>query len=483
VNVGIAFVTLKLPKERQVTPEQYEKYKKALAPELAKNYFQKELPPIEKFRPSEQDSIAVLRNEFNEAAFPGSRVILIDFSQAGFASAKRGGLNIEYSIRGPDWDMLGNLAETFMDEMTKSKVFVDMDTDYHKGMPEIQVIPDRKRALALNVDMKSLANTVGALVGGQKVAKFKDNGRRYDVRVRLLKGDRSRHEDIGNVYIRSTDGKLVRLSDVAQIISHPSLQSITRQNRERAVTMMANPAPGHSQAEAMAMVDKIAKEKLPEGYSIYFSGSSQAFTESFQSLLYALCLGIAVAYMVLASQFNSFIHPVTVLLALPFSLTGALVALHFAHQSLNIYSMIGLILLMGIVKKNSILLVDYTNQVRELGKPHDEALIEACPMRLRPILMTTVATIAGATPAALSLGPGGELLVPMSVSIIGGLIVSTLLTLFVVPAFYLIMEEIKVYLMGSKKKPVIEDEPEAVFADGVSEHLSSATSSTVGAAK
>src|SRR5258708_1404560 len=200
-----------------------------------------------------------------------------------------------------------------MEEVKKEKGFGDMDTDYQKGMAEIQVSPDRKRALALNVDMKALANTVGALVGGQKVAKFKDNGRRYDVRVRLLKGDRSRPEDIGNVYIRSTDGKLVRLSDVAQIISHPSLQSLTRQNRERAVTMMANPAPGHSQAEAMAMVESIAKEKLPEGYSIYFSGSSQAFTESFQSLLYALCLGIAVAYMVLASQFNSFIHPVTLL--------------------------------------------------------------------------------------------------------------------------------------------------------------------------
>jgi HAE1 family hydrophobic/amphiphilic exporter-1 len=166
------------------------------------------------------------------------------------------------------------------------------------------------------------------------------------------------------------------------------------------------------------------------------AGNSQLFADSFKSLGFVLLLGVFVAYMVLASQFDSWIHPVTVLMALPFSVTGALMALFVTHQSLNIYSMIGLILLMGIVKKNSILLVDFTSERRKHGLPLREALLEACPIRLRPILMTSCATIAGALPVAMARGTGSEIMVPMAVTIVGGVAVSTFLTLFVVPCFY-----------------------------------------------
>jgi HAE1 family hydrophobic/amphiphilic exporter-1 len=178
---------------------------------------------------------------------------------------------------------------------------------------------------------------------------------------------------------------------------------------------------------------------LPSGYHIVFSGSSQTFQESFDSLIFALVFGILVAYMVLATQFNSFVDPFTILMALPFSVTGAFVSLWAFNQSLNIYSMIGLILLMGIAKKNSILLVDFTNQVREEGKNTMDALIHACPIRLRPIVMTSVATIAGAVPAALSIGPGSETRIPMAITVIGGVIVSTVFTLYLVPCVYLVM--------------------------------------------
>jgi HAE1 family hydrophobic/amphiphilic exporter-1 len=216
----------------------------------------------------------------------------------------------------------------------------------------------------------------------------------------------------------------------------PTLHSITRKNRERAVTIYANPAPGHSQQEALKKVGEIAKQVLPEDYHVVFSGGSQAFKESNQSLVFALILGIFVAYMVLASQFNSFMHPFTVLLALPFSITGAFIALFITGNSLNLYSMIGLILLMGIVKKNSILLVDFTNVRRSQGMGVREALLEACPIRLRPILMTSVATIAAALPVALAIGAGSETIRPMAIAIIGGVAFSTLLTLFVVPCAY-----------------------------------------------
>jgi len=200
--------------------------------------------------------------------------------------------------------------------------------------------------------------------------------------------------------------------------------------------MFANIAPGKSQGEALDAVRTIAKKTLPEGYKVVLSGSAQTYTESFQSLYVVLLLGIFVAYMVLGTQFNSFIHPFTVLLALPFSVSGAFFALMLTGQTLNIYSVIGLILLMGIVKKNSILLVDFTNQQREEGMDIKDALLNACPLRLRPIIMTSFATIAAAVPPALALGPGAESRVPMAVVIIGGVFLSTLLTLFVVPCAY-----------------------------------------------
>jgi HAE1 family hydrophobic/amphiphilic exporter-1 len=216
----------------------------------------------------------------------------------------------------------------------------------------------------------------------------------------------------------------------------PSLLTISRYNRERAITVFANIAPGKSQSDAMDFCVQAAKEILPDGYHLVPSGSSQAFTESFQSLMVALILGIFVAYMVLGAQFNSFIHPFTVLLALPFSVTGAFIALWITGISLNIYSMIGLLLLMGIVKKNSILLVDFTNHRRLAGLGVREALLEACPLRLRPILMTSVACVAAAIPSALALGPGAETTRPMSVVVIGGVTLSTILTLVVVPCAY-----------------------------------------------
>lgn len=195
-------------------------------------------------------------------------------------------------------------------------------------------------------------------------------------------------------------------------------------------------APGQSQATAVEEARSIADSVLPEGYRAVFTGSTQASKETGSSLMFVFILGIVVAYMVLASQFNSYVHPFTVLLALPFSISGALIALWMGHQSINLYSMIGIILLMGIVKKNSILLVDFTNQVRAEGMEVRQALLEACPVRLRPILMTSLATVAAAIPPALAIGPGAEVRIPMSIAVIGGVIVSTFFTLFVVPCVY-----------------------------------------------
>lgn len=366
---------------------------------------------------------------------PGvEKAIVQDLSLAGF-SAQRG-FPVEFNLRGPNWDELGSLSEMLKKKMLDSGLMIDVDSDYLTGMPEVQIIPNREKADLHGVSMANIGTSIQALFGGLRVGKYTHDSKRYDVRVKLEDSERLLSKDIKKIWVRNNRGELVRLSDIVTVVEKPTLLSITRKNRERSISLFANVAPGKSQGEAVAYIEKMTKETLPEGYRAVFSGSSQTMKESTNSLLLALVLGIFVAYMVLASQFNSFLHPVLVLLALPFSITGAFIALKLTGLSLNMYSMIGILLLMGIVKKNSILLVDFTNEKRKLGLGVNEALLEACPIRLRPILMTSVATIAAAVPAAIGTGAGSETRMPMAVVIIGGVLVSTFLTLFVVPCAY-----------------------------------------------
>ena len=392
---------------------------------------------------TQQESIEGMRKALN--VFPGVKAVVVDPSRTGLSGGRRGS-PVSFCVRGPDWEKLGELNALFEERMLASGKLVDVDSNYRIGMPEIQVIPNRKKTLAHDVDVEALGETVRALVGGNKIAKFTHQGRRYDVRVRLLRNERLRPEDIGLIHVRNRSGESIRLSELVDLRIRPSLQSIFRTNRSRAVTLTANMAPGVPQAEALAEVQAIANEILPEGYDLAWTGSARSANETFGGLWFAFLGGVLVAYMVLASQFNSYLHPFTILLALPFSLTGGLLALYWGGQSINVFSAIALILLAGIVKKNSILLVEFTNQLRQEGRSVGEALREACPIRMRPILMTTVATIAGAVPGALALGPGGELRIPMSIAVIGGVLVSTVLTLFVVPCFYRIADEWREWL-------------------------------------
>jgi hydrophobe/amphiphile efflux-1 (HAE1) family protein len=426
VNSAVLFVTLKPRSERTVTQAQF---------------------------------MADMRKTLN--TIPSLRVTIQDLSQAGFTAQR--GFPVEFTVRGGDWSVLADSAAKIMDGMKASPLFVDVDTDYQLGMPEVQILPNRKLAADLGVSMQEIGDTLNALIGGVRAVKFKDKGKRYDVRVRLLADQRLRPEDIAPLFVRARDGQMVRLTDLVDVQVKPSLLSITRKNKSRAIGVFANVAAGKSQATALQEVQKIAKGVLPEGYEVVLSGSAQTFQESMQSLLFALLLGVIVSYMVLASQFNSFIHPVTVLMALPFSFTGAVLALFLTGKSLNIYSMIGIILLMGIVKKNSIILVDYTNQLRRAGRGREEALLEACPVRLRPILMTSLATIAGALPAAISFGPGAELRQPMALAVIGGVVVSTFLTLFAVPAAYHLFDA----WLGRRREAFEKSYAEAVAATGV----------------
>lgn len=406
-NAGMIFFTLKPKDDRSKNPKTGSKTTQA-------------------------DIMGYFRNEVGK--IPDVQIYVQDLSTRGLTS--RRGFPVEFTIRGPDWDKLVGYSKQIMADMKKDPLFRDVDTDYLEGMPEVQIVPNRAKAFARGVSVSTIARTINALVAGERVGKYTSAGRRYDVRVSLIKDERQRRADIEMMRVRNNRGELVRLMDVVDFVERPSLMTITRRDRERAISVFSNVGEGQSQAAAMAKAAVIGSKILPQGYRQVLSGTSQTFKESSSSILAAFWLGVLIAYMVLASQFNHVIHPFTVLLALPFSLSGAFIALWMGGFSLNMFSVIGLLLLMGIVKKNSIMLVEFTNQLRERGQSPQDALRQACPIRFRPILMTSVSTITAAIPPALALGPGSETSVPMSVAIIGGVFVSTILTLFVVPCAY-----------------------------------------------
>jgi multidrug efflux pump len=382
-----------------------------------------------------------LRKELN--SIPGLRAVVMDLSQQGF-SAKRG-FPIEFSVRGSDWEKLVATAEDVKRKLAQSGTMVDIDTDFLLGMPELRVEPDRARITDLGLSVDEVAQAVNVLVGGVRAGKFNSSGRRVDVRVRLLADQRARPESLGQLKLRARTGELVPLSMLIRQDERPAAQSITRLDRERAISVYGNVAPGSSQDKALAVVESLMKE-VPDGTRLVLGGSSLAFKESIQSLLFALGLGILIAYMVLAAQFNSLLHPLTVLTILPLSIAGAAFGLLWGGQSVNIFSMIGVLLLMGIAKKNSIILVDYANQKRAEGLEAGAAMLAAGPVRLRPIVMTSMATLMAAIPAALGLGEGSETRVPMAVAVIGGLVLSTALSLLVVPVFYVLGDAAKVRL-------------------------------------
>ncbi|MGZ5556194.1 MAG: efflux RND transporter permease subunit, partial [Candidatus Aminicenantales bacterium] len=396
---------------------------------------------------------ALIRRELN--AVPGIRAVIQDTSQQGFTAQR--GFPVEFSVRGSDWNQLVPLSQKVMSDLSASGAVVDLDSDYRVGMPELRVTPDRAVCADVGVSVDEVATTINALVGGIRVGKYSTGGRRLDVRLKLMAGQRSSPEDISRLRVRARNGELVPLSSLVVFEEKAALQAITRRDRERAISIYANVAPGRAQADALRVVEGLGKT-LPVGYRLVLGGSSMAFRESMSSLLFAMFLGIAIAYMILASQFNSFKDPVTIITILPLSIAGAAFALLIARQSLNIFSMIGLLLLMGIVKKNSIILVDYANAFREKGFGAKEAMEKAGPIRLRPILMTATATMMAAIPPALGIGSGSEIRMPMAIAVIGGLVLSTALSLIVVPAFYVTSDK-----LAKKKKTA--DVPEAQKAE------------------
>jgi hydrophobe/amphiphile efflux-1 (HAE1) family protein len=391
---------------------------------------------------SQQEFASWCRKTITETS-PEIAVSIQDLSMQGWSAGK--GYTAELLVTGPDWATLEDSVVKIRQALHASPKLADVDDNFLNGQPELRVIPDRVKSAEQGVNMDDLGNVIAATIGAYQFqgTYFHEGGHDNYIAMRVPTDQRKGPDSIKDIYVRNNRGEVLPTSDVADLKIVPSLQQIPRDMRQRAVFFYANPGPGVSQQECLDEAVRICKSILPQGYNIALTGSSQSNSNSLSQLLFVMILGIAVAYMVLGSQFNSFIHPIVVLLALPFSVTGAFFSLLITGQALSIYSMVGIILLMGLVKKNSIMLVDFTNQRRAEGMDVHEALLAACPIRLRPILMTSFATIAGAVPAALSLGPGAELRQPMSIAIIGGILFSTFLTLLVVPCAYSLMSNLE----------------------------------------
>ncbi len=383
-------------------------------------------------RPSQEDIVQQFRREFT--AVEGVEVFVRPSSGSVIGGGR--GFLIDVSVRGPGWEELRDYSANLVEAMRESGNYVDLRRDEIEGAPELRIYPDRGKATLYGVEVSQISQAMQVLFGGVPVALYSIGGQRFDVRVQAKPEDRAGPKDISKVLVRNAWGQLIPLNELVNLVDSEAPPSISREDRARAIGISANPAPGVSQEEALSRVGELAAEILPDGYYIAFSGASETFGESFDNLFYVLILGIILAYMVLASQFNSFMDPLIVLVALPFAGSGAFAALYLSGQSLNIYSFIGIILLAGLSTKNSILLVEFANQLRDRGLGKREAILEASPLRLRPILMTAFSTVSAALPGALNFGPGAETRIPMSMVIIGGMIVSTLFTLVVIPCFY-----------------------------------------------
>src|SRR5262249_10470194 len=321
---------------------------------------------------------------------------------------------------------------------------------------EVRIVPDKLKAAQLGIPIQRLAYTLNVAFGGVRNGRFTEGDKRYDVRLRYLEPQRDAAEKVPDVYVKADSGKLVPLRDVTRVETVSTLPVITRYNHLRKVEITANVAPGVSQGEAIARSYEIAEEVreemgLPPSYRIVPMGNAQAMKQTINSLWWALALGFVVAYMILGVQFNSFVHPFTVLMAVPFGVTGALATLYFAGDTLNLMSMIGMVLLAGPVKKNTMIVVDDTNQLGAQGMGIREAVLTAGPVRLRPIIMTSLATIASAVPLALGFGPGAETRAPLARSIIGGIFLSTLITLVIVPVLYLLVDRFGVWVRGTTR--------------------------------
>jgi hydrophobic/amphiphilic exporter-1 (mainly G- bacteria), HAE1 family len=355
------------------------------------------------------------------------------------------GADVALALSGPDLEQLRVYADTITREMAASGLFKDTKSSYEPGKPEVQVSIKRGRAADLGISVRDIAASVGATMGGIDVASYEEFGNRYDIRLRYDESFRDQISKFDLIQLRAADGALIDFRNVAEVGVTSGPAQIDRYNRARKIELSGNAPPGYQSGDLMEKMDEIIKGlDMASGYEATYLGSSEQINEIADAMLFAVMLSLVTLYMILASQFNSFTQPIVIMLTAPLSFAGAFTLLALTNSALSVTTQIALVALMGLVMKNGILLVDYANQAVERGLSAKEAMLEAANLRLRPVLMTAFSTIFGMIPIALATSDGAELRTSMGIIVIGGLISSTFLTLFVVPAVYTLMADGKV---------------------------------------
>jgi multidrug efflux pump len=345
---------------------------------------------------------------------------------------------VQFVIGGGTYEELAVWRDILLKKIEQDKPgLVGLDWDYKETKPQLQVIIDYDRAANLGVTVNAIGSTLETMLGSRRVTTYIDDGEEYDV---IVEGERSAQRtptNLENLYVRSArTNELIPLSNLVRIEEFADSISLNRYNRVRAITLQANLADGVSLGDALGYLEGLVEEHLPDKVIVDYKGQSQDFRFAASSILFTMLLGIVVVYMVLAAQFESWLHPLVIMLTVPLAMAGALLGLYLTGQTLNIYSQIGLIMLIGLAAKNGILIVEFANQLRDAGRPFHDALFEAAGVRLRPIVMTGITTMAGSVPLLLSSGAGTETRMVIGTVILSGVLAATLFTLFVVPVAY-----------------------------------------------
>lgn len=396
-------------------------------------------------RKRSQSDIANYINK-NIAQFPEGKVFVIQEQSISSGGGPRGALPVQFVLQTNDFQKLREKLPKFLELANKNPTFQGVDVNLKFNKPELVIEIDRDKAKTLGVSIADVAQTIQLALSGQRFGYYIKGDKQYQVVGQVNRENRDNPSDIKDLFVRNSNGEMIQLDNVIHVTERSSPPQLYHYNRYQSATVQAGLAPGKTIGDGIKAMNSIAKEVLDEGFTTSLTGASRDFAESSSNILFAFLLSVVLIYLLLAAQFESFIEPfIIVFFTVPMALAGALFALWYFNETINIFSEIGMIMLVGLVTKNGILIIEFTNQLREKGMTVKEALIEASTARLRPILMTSLATMLGALPIAMALGAGSKSRMGMGIVIIGGLLLSTLLTIYVVPAMYS-------FLVKDKKK-------------------------------
>ena len=372
----------------------------------------------------------------NAKNFPQGKLFVIQEQTISATSGGRGGLPVQFVLQAQNFEKLKEKLPLFLDAANKSPVFQGVDCNLKFNKPEINITIDRDKANNLGISVEDIAQTLQLALSGQRLNYFNMNGKQYQVIGQFSRQNRDEVMDIKSLYLRNAKGELIQLDNIVKLTEESSPPQLYHYNRYQSATVSAGLAPGKTVGDGIDEMNKIATKILDDSFTTALTGSSRDFSESSSNILFAFLLAMLIIYLVLAAQFESFIDPFIIMLTVPLALAGAILSLWYFNQTLNIFSEIGIIMLIGLVTKNGILIVEFANQLKEQGKSAKEAIQEAAAARLRPILMTSIATALGALPIALAFGAGAKSRMGMGIVIVGGVLFSLILTLFVIPAIY-----------------------------------------------